>query len=365
MTIAITRHEPGAGDLRREAARCRDARAARRMLALALVLEGASREEAARAAGMDRQTLRDWVHRYNAEGLAGLHDRHRSGRKPRLTPEQEAELATAVEQGPDPDRDPRVGLRPPEGRLRGALAPGRPPSADRGPLRGPAARAHGRQGPAPARLHPPVGAAQAPEGGCGDAGGVQKSFAELVAAALPEHARGKPVEVWFQDEARVGQQGTLTRVWARRGTRPRAPRDRRHAWAYLFGAVCPERAVGAALVLPYADAAATGLHLAEIGRHVAPGAHAVVVLDGAGWHGGGDLAVPENLSLLPLPRYSPELNPVENVWEYLRQNKLGHRVWPDYEAIVATCCEAWNWLVAAPDRLASITRREWAKPVTN
>ena len=81
-----------------------------------------------------------------------------------------------------------------------------------------------------------------------------------------------------KDEARVGQQGTLTRVWARRGTRPRAPRDRRHAWAYLFGAVCPERAIGAALVLPYADTAATGLHLAEIGRHVAPGAHGVVGL---------------------------------------------------------------------------------------
>src|SRR5689334_23605120 len=105
MVVAITRRELGAGDLRREAARCRDARAARRMLALALVLEGASREEAARAAGMDRQTLRDWVHRYNEEGRPGLHDRHRSGRKPRLTPEQEAELATAVEQGPDPDRD--------------------------------------------------------------------------------------------------------------------------------------------------------------------------------------------------------------------------------------------------------------------
>src|SRR3954471_12632192 len=86
MTVAITRKELGAVELRREARRCRDARAARRMLALALVLEGASREEAARAAGMDRQTLRDWVHRYDAEGLPGLHDRHRSGRKPRLTP---------------------------------------------------------------------------------------------------------------------------------------------------------------------------------------------------------------------------------------------------------------------------------------
>ena len=105
MTVAITRRELGAGDLRREAGRCRDARAARRMLALALVLEGSSREEAARHAGMDRQTLRDRVHRSNEEGLAGLHDRPRPGRKPRLTPEQEAELATAVERGPDPDRD--------------------------------------------------------------------------------------------------------------------------------------------------------------------------------------------------------------------------------------------------------------------
>src|SRR6059058_2297324 len=105
MTVAITRRELGAGDLRREAGRCRDARAARRMLALALVLEGSSREEAARHAGMDRRTLRDWVRRYNAEGLAGLRDRPRAGRRPRLTPEQEAELATTGERGPDPDRD--------------------------------------------------------------------------------------------------------------------------------------------------------------------------------------------------------------------------------------------------------------------
>ena len=105
MTIAITRRELGAGELRREAKRCRDVAASRRMLALALVLEGSSRAEAARYAGMDRQTLRDWVHRYNAEGLAGLRDRPRPGRKPRLTPEQGAELAAVVERGPDPDRD--------------------------------------------------------------------------------------------------------------------------------------------------------------------------------------------------------------------------------------------------------------------
>ena len=80
MTVAVMRKELGAVELRREAGRCRDARAARRMLALALVLEGSSRAEAARHAGMDRQTLRDWVHRYNAEGLDGLRDRRRHGR---------------------------------------------------------------------------------------------------------------------------------------------------------------------------------------------------------------------------------------------------------------------------------------------
>jgi putative transposase len=103
--VALTRLELDAGDLRREAQRCRDAKAARRMLALALVLEGASREMAARHAGMDRQTLRDWVHRYNAEGLAGLRDRPHPGPTPRLTPEQQIELARIVEDGPDPETD--------------------------------------------------------------------------------------------------------------------------------------------------------------------------------------------------------------------------------------------------------------------
>jgi transposase len=105
MTVAVTRKEPGAVEPRREAGRCRDARAARRMLALALVLEGASREEAARAAGMDRQTLRDWVHRYNAAGIAGLKSRQSPGREPYLTEQQLAELRDLVIRGPDPAID--------------------------------------------------------------------------------------------------------------------------------------------------------------------------------------------------------------------------------------------------------------------
>jgi len=95
-----------------------------------------------------------------------------------------------------------------------------------------------------------------------------------VSEALPACACGKKIEIWFQDEARVGQKGTLTRLWAKRGTRPRATRDTRYEWAYIFGAVCPERSIGAALVMPYADGAALNAHLRELASSVAADAHA-------------------------------------------------------------------------------------------
>ena len=177
---------------------------------------------------------------------------------------------------------------------------------------------------------------------------------------IPEAAHGKPIEVWFQDEARIGQKGTLAYVWARRGTRPRAVQDTRYASAYLFGAVCPQRGVGAGLVMPRADTEGLNAHLIEIARTVTPGAHAVLILDGAGWHNSRGLLLPENISLLKLPPYAPELNPVENLWQYLRRNKLAHRLYESYEAIVAACCQAWNWLTAAPHTITAIASRTWA-----
>jgi transposase len=178
---------------------------------------------------------------------------------------------------------------------------------------------------------------------------------------VPEHARGKPLEIWFQDEARIGQQGTLTRIWAKQGSRPRAPRDLRHEWAYIFGAVCPARGATAALVLPHANAEAFSLHLAEIGKEVATGAHAILTLDGAGYHAAADLKAPDNITLLPMPSYSPELNPMENVWEYLRKNKLAITVFHDYSHIVDKSCEAWNFFADDKPAVASITSRDWAQ----
>lgn len=151
-------------------------------------------------------------------------------------------------------------------------------------------------------------------------------------------------------------------MWAERGSRPAAPRDQRYSWAYLFGAICPAHGTGAALVLPCANTEMMNLHLATISAAVSPGAHAVLVIDGAGWHQTGDkLHLPDNISLLHLPPYSPELNPVENVWAYLRGNKLSNRVFETYNDIVDACCDAWNWLIKQPERITAIGSRSWAQ----
>ena len=119
-------------------------------------------------------------------------------------------------------------------------------------------------------------------------------------------------------------------------------RDNRHDSVYLFGAICPARTVGAAIIMPAVNTEAMNEHLKEISTQVAPGAHAVLVCDGAGWHQPGKrLIVPANITLLSLPPYSPGLNPMENVWDYLRGNKPKQR-WQSDQAIVSVGKEAWH-----------------------
>ena len=159
----------------------------------------------------------------------------------------------------------------------------------------------------------------------------------------------------------MGQKGESAYIWAPVGSRPLMVRDNRYISTYIFGAICPVRAVGAALILPYANTDAMNRHLAEISAAVAPGAHAVLICDGAGWHQrGGKLQFPKNISMLSLPAYSPELNPMENVWDYLRQNKLAGMVWETYEGILDACQCAWRFLISDPDRIRSIGTCNWA-----
>jgi putative transposase len=117
---------------------------------------------------------------------------------------------------------------------------------------------------------------------------------------------------------------------------------------------------GAALIMPACNTEAMNLHLAEIAKIVAPRAHAVLLVDQAGWHMSTHLTVPPNMTIIALPPKSPELNPVENVWQFMRDNWLSNRVFKSYDELVDHCCTAWNNLIDQPWRIMSIGLRDWA-----
>jgi transposase len=112
--------------------------------------------------------------------------------------------------------------------------------------------------------------------------------------------------------------------------------------------------------MPFADTDAMQKHLDEISRTVSPGAIAVLLMDRAGWHTTGELKMPENIIPIFLPPRSPELNPVENIWQFMRDNWLSNRIFENYEAIVDACCDAWNKLMEKPGTVRSIGLRKWA-----
>jgi transposase len=174
---------------------------------------------------------------------------------------------------------------------------------------------------------------------------------EEIAAAHPD----AQVQLWCEDEARIGQKGRTCHRWYERGVRPPGLADRRFDSLYLFAACRPGTDQAFALALPEATTATMSLFLAEFAQVLEPGAHAVLLLDQAGWHTAHRLTVPANITLVPLPPYSPELNPVERVWLYLRERFLSHRVLESYTAVLDAACRAWNALAAEPGRLTSLT----------
>ena len=182
----------------------------------------------------------------------------------------------------------------------------------------------------------------------------KKALGAKLAAIAAAHPEAR-VQLWCEDEARVGQKGRVCHRWYERGVRPPGLADKRFESLYLFAACRPGTDQAFALALPEATAKTMGLFLTAFAGQLAPGTHAVLLLDRAGWHGAGRLAVPENVTLLPLPAYSPELNPVERVWLYLRERFLSHRVLADYAAVLDAACDAWNALAGDTGRLASLT----------
>jgi len=190
-----------------------------------------------------------------------------------------------------------------------------------------------------------------------------KKIWDHVKKELPPDIEISNIDIWFQDEARIGQQGTVTRLWAKTGTRPRAVRQLQYEYAYIFGAVCPEQDQGIALILPSVNNEAMKKHLEEISKHIPEGRHAVIVLDRAAWHTSSKINNFKNITLLPLPPASPELNPTEQVWQWLRDNELANRCYSNYQDILDACCDAWNNFCNVKNKIKNLCGRKWASTV--
>ena len=176
-------------------------------------------------------------------------------------------------------------------------------------------------------------------------------------SAVCEHVTAKRVESWFQDEARFGQQGTLTRVWAERGGRPRAYRQTEYEWGYLFGSVCPETGDAHGCLIPAANREAMEQYLVDFSKHLRRSVHALLVLDGAGWHSSGRLRIPDNVTLQLLPAKSPELNPAEQPWREIKY--LGNRVVTSTEDLDAAVAKAWLEVITDTKNIRSLCGYDW------
>ena len=327
--------------LQEAARRYRNTRTWPRVQAVILARQGDTAPEIARALGFSRRAIQAWVAAYNRGGLEALPDRPHPGRAPILSRDQEVRLLERIEAPP----------RPEDGvcELRGA---------DIRRILEQEFEARYSQSGVYKLLHRLDYNDLMPRPQHPDADDeAQHFFKEIVGehiAAIAEQHPEDVIQVWHQDEARFGQQGTLTRVWARRGSRPRRRRQNGRESLYVLTATCASSGAAFGLVMPELNTAVVNQFLEEFSRQLAPGARAVLLWDNAPYHVSGDLVVPANVSLIGLLPYSPELNPVENLWHYLRAHHWSNRVYADYEALLEAATEAWRQVCLDPEKIRSI-----------
>ena len=169
------------------------------------------------------------------------------------------------------------------------------------------------------------------------------------------------VNVRFQDEARFGQQNSTIRLWTVKCTRLRAVKQQQFEDAYLFGAVCPSTGATKALIAPCMNIDVMRKHLSLIAKRTLLVRHAVIVVEGASCHQEHLTDEFENITIIKLPPYSPELNPIEQVWQWIRQNELANRCFRGYDDIVDSCCSEWNSFIKDIDRVKKLCSRDWIK----
>jgi len=292
----------------------------KRVQAVILAKRGWTASHIATSLGCSLRAVKNWVAQYNRGGIEALRERPRSGRPRSLSPEHYPRLRQRLEAPPRPE-DGVCTFRAAD--VRRIL------EQEFGVLMGRQAvydllHRLGYSSLMPRPHHEDA----IPE--------VQEFFKEIVGEQIDAIAAAHPdrdVRVYFQDEARFGTQGTITRVWAPKGSRPRAVRQNGRQWLYVLMAVCAATGAASALIMPELNTAVVNLFLEQCARELPAGVHAVLIWDGAGYHTGGDLVIPSNVSLIQLPPYSPELNPVENLWHYLRAHHWSNREYDGYKGL--------------------------------
>lgn len=330
----------------------KNAARSRRLRIVILALGGDTAPAIAMSLGLSRRICQRWVYRYNALGLEGLDDRR--GHEPRrsLTPEQEAQVCQRLEAGPTAE-DHVCSLR--------GVDVQRMLATEFGVLRSLPGIYHllHRLGYSYVRPRPRHRRADPP---------AQEQFKlELPARlqALREAHPDQRLRVYFQDESRFGQQGTMTNVWARRGSRPTAVRQTEYQYLWVLGAVCPETGHAEGLLSPRLNTQIVNVFLEQFSRTLAADEHAAMIWDGAGFHVSGQLQVPANITLLQLPPYSPELNPIENLWHYLKSHFWSNRAYADYDALEQAALHAWQQAVLDADLMKTVCAASYAKSATS
>jgi transposase len=320
----------------------------RRVQTVVLAKQGWTARDLADALGGSLKAVKDWVAQDNRGGIQALYERPRSGRPPRLDPQESPRLKPRLDAPPRPEdcvctfrgRDVQRILEQEFGVLMSLQA-----------VSDLLAR-FGYSSLLPRPQHEDAN----PE--------VQEFFKEIVVEQIDAIAGQHPdreLRVFFEDEARFGTQGTITRVWAPKGSRPRAVRQNGREWLYVLMAVCLSTGSASALIMPELNTGVLNLFLEQFARELPKGVHAVLIWDGAGYHTSGDLVVPEHVSLIELPPYSPELNPVENLWHYLRAHHWSNREYEGYSGLESEAVRSLRVVCGDAENLKSICNADYVQ----
>lgn len=318
-----------------------DVQRARKLQIVILAMQGWTAPAVATAVGLTRRVVQSHVSAFNRLGLDSIDEQRGAPPQPLLTPEQTTAFETRVAQGPQPGdavcslrgRDYQRILKEEFGKVRGLTTIYR--------LLHRLGYAYLRPRPQHQRADPEKQAE------------FVRALPKRIAAVSTAHP-GQKIRLYFEDEARFGQQGTVTELWAKRGSRPEQVRQTAYEYLWVLAAVCPETGASEGLLASKLNTDTINQFLQQLSQRLPADEHAILIWDGAGFHRGGKLQVPTNITTIQLPAYSPEFNPIENLWHYLRSHYWSNRSYENYEALEQAAVDAWQHCVLDTELMKTV-----------